>query len=114
MKKFFDYEEISYVNRELDKFIVENKDCERFVAFGNKGDTFFTNIANLLKIYNKTLVIIIPCMKDYPQDIQEASLKENVLIYETNKMGMRSVLNVVSQIYVKTKEKSILIPKEII
>lgn len=114
MKRFFEYEEKSYENQEVETFILENERYERFVVFGNKNDTFFSGLADLVGRHNKTLVILIACMKEYPKDIREASLKENVLLYEIGKMGMEDVLKSRVRLYVDTVKNSIAIPKEII
>jgi hypothetical protein len=112
MKRFFDYEEISYENKEVEKFILENEQYERFIVSGNRDDTFFSGLADLVGRHNKTLVILIACMKEYPKDIHEASLKSNVLLYEIGKMGMKSVLESRVRLYEKTVKNSIAIPKE--
>jgi hypothetical protein len=115
MKRFFDYKEIKvdYENRELENFILENNQYEKFIIFGNKDDTFFSILADFLKDFNKILVIIIPCMRYYPQDISNASLKDNVLIYEVGVMGMKATLNDRTFMYSRNKKNSIVIPREL-
>jgi hypothetical protein len=115
MKRFFDYKEIKvdYENRELENFILKNNQYEKFIIFGNKDDTFFSILANFLKDFNKILVIIIPCMRYYPQDINDASLKDNVLIYEVGVMGMKATLNDRTFMYSRNKKNSIVIPREL-
>ena len=97
----------------MENFIRQNSEIDEFVIFGNKHDTFFSEVGDILRKFNKTLVIIIPSIRKYPPDIHEASLKDNVLVYEVSTLGMKSTLNKRTQMYVKNVSNSIIIPRKL-
>ena len=99
----------------LDQFIQENQHTESFVCWKNGNVPPLYDLMDLCIEYDKTLVVIIPKLKKYYQDIEYmiSISPENLRLFEITAFGFDQTLRARMSNYKRQFEDCIVIPEDI-
>lgn len=99
----------------LEQFIQDSQHKESFVCWKNKNVPPLYDLMDLCVEYDKTLVVIVPKLKRYYQDLEYmiSIAPENLRLFESTSFGFNSTLRARVRNYEKQFKNCIVVPESL-